>query len=221
MLFVVSPLAALAWRAATSPAFWPSLAKPIVRDALFLSAATTAVTLVLAVLFGTPLAFLLARRRFPGKRLVETVIDLPLILPPVVAGIALLLAFGRRGVLGDELQLIGVTLPFTTAAVVVAQVFVAVPFYVRSATVGFLGVPADVEEAAAIDGASTLAALRDVTLPLAMPGLAAGAVLCWARATSRAGHRRCRSRSWRPTRATWMPLSPWRPCCWRSRPGSC
>ena len=187
VLFILVPLGSLIWRAATSPTFWPSLAKPIVRDALLLSAATTAATLLFAVVLGTPLALLLARRRFPGKRLVETVIDLPLILPPVVAGIALLLAFGRRGVLGDELRLVGVTLPFTTAAVVVAQVFVAVPFYVRSATVGFLAVPPDVEEAAAMDGASALALLRDITLPLAMPGLAAGAVLCWARALSEFG----------------------------------
>ena len=114
-------------------------------------------------------------------------IDLPLVLPPVVAGIALLLAFGRRGVLGDELHLIGITLPFTTAAVVIAQVFVAVPFYVRSAKVGILAVPRDIEEAAAIDGADGWTVFRDVTLPLALPGLAGGAVLCWARALSEFG----------------------------------
>src|SRR5215210_1703558 len=187
VLFLLVPLLAMVWRAATSAAFWPSLSKPIVREALTLSALTTGTTLGIAFLLGTPLAHLLARRRFPGKQLVETVIDLPLVLPPVVAGIALLLAFGRRGVLGNELQLIGITLPFTTAAVVLAQVFVAVPFYVRSAKVGILAVPREVEEAAAVDGASPAMVFRDVTLPLALPGLAAGAVLCWARALSEFG----------------------------------
>jgi molybdate transport system permease protein len=185
--FILVPLLAIVWRTATAGAFWPSLGKPIVREALTLSAVTTGVTLVIAFVVGTPLAHLLARRRFPGKQLVETVVDLPLVLPPVVAGIALLLAFGRRGVLGDELQLIGITLPFTTAAVVIAQVFVAVPFYVRSAKVGILAVPREIEEAAAIDGAAGWIILRDVTLPLALPGLAAGAVLCWARALSEFG----------------------------------
>jgi len=187
VVFIVVPLAALIWRAAQSAAFWSSLAKPIVRDALQLSALTTGITLLVAFSIGTPLAFLLARRQFPGKRLVETIIDLPLVLPPVVAGIALLLAFGRRGLLGDGLQILGITLPFTTAAVVIAQVFVAVPFYVRSAKLGFLAVPPDLEEAAAIDGATAWTSFRDITLPLAAPGLAAGAVLCWARALSEFG----------------------------------
>ncbi|MCC2627298.1 MAG: molybdate transporter, inner rane subunit [Thermomicrobiales bacterium] len=170
VLFIVVPLLAVVGRAATAEAFWPSLSKPIVREALTLSAITTGITDLIAFLIGTPLAHLLARRRFPGKQLVETVIDVPLVLPPVVAGIALLLAFGRRGLLGHELELVGITLPFTTAAVVMAQVFVAVPFYVRSAKVGILAVPREVEEAAAVDGASPAKVFRDVTLPLALLG---------------------------------------------------
>ncbi|MDQ3693986.1 MAG: ABC transporter permease [Chloroflexota bacterium] len=188
LLFVILvPLAAMVWRAAASGTFWSSLAKPIVREALQLSAITTGITLVIAFIVGTPLALLLARHRFPGKHLVETVIDLPLVLPPVVAGIALLLAFGRRGLLGEQLTWLGVSLPFTTAAVVIAQVFVSVPFYVRSAKVGILAVPQDIEEAAAVDGAAAWAIFRDVTFPLALPGLAAGTVLCWARALSEFG----------------------------------
>ncbi len=187
VVFIAIPLIALVERAVGSPDFWPSLTKPIVRDALRLSAVTTGATLAVALVTGTPLAFLLARRQFRGKRLVETLVDLPLVLPPVVAGIALLVAFGRRGLLGDELRLIGVSLPFSTAAVIVAQVFVAVPFYVRGAKVGFAGVPADVEEAAAIDGATPWQIFRLITVPLALPTLSSGLVLCWARALGEFG----------------------------------
>ena len=184
---IALPLAALVLRAVQEGAFGRKLVSDYVVDALRLSAISTSVTLVLAVATGTPLAFALARRRFRGKQLVETLVDLPLVLPPVVAGIALLVAFGRRGVLGDELRLLGISLPFTLAAVILAQVFVAVPFYVRSAKVGFAAVPRDVEEAAAIDGASPWQSFRDVTVPLAMPGIGAGMVLCWARALSEFG----------------------------------
>ena len=184
---IALPLVALVIRAIQEEAFGRKLVSDYVVDALRLSAISTAATLVLAVATGTPLAFALARRRFPGKRLVETLVDLPLVLPPVVAGIALLVAFGRRGLLGDELRLLGISLPFTLAAVILAQVFVAAPFYVRSAKVGFAAVPRDVEEAAALDGATPWASFRDVTLPLAMPGIGAGMVLCWARALSEFG----------------------------------
>ena len=184
---IALPLVALVIRAIQEGAFGRKIVSDYVVDALRLSAISTVATLVIAVATGTPLAFALARRRFPGKRLVETLVDLPLVLPPVVAGIALLVAFGRRGLLGDELSALGITLPFTLAAVVLAQVFVAVPFYVRSAKVGFAAVPRDVEEAAAVDGATPWASFRDVTVPLAMPGIAAGMVLCWARALSEFG----------------------------------
>ena len=156
-------------------------------DALRLSGLTTALALGLAVAFGTPLAWVLARRAFRGRQLVETLVDLPLVLPPVVAGVALLTAFGRRGLLGAELEALGIALPFTTAAVVVAQVFVAAPFYVRSARIGFAAISREVEEAAAIDGADGWRVFRDVTWPLARHGVLAGAVLCWARALSEFG----------------------------------
>jgi molybdate transport system permease protein len=187
LLFIVVPLLALIWRAATDPLFGPSLATPLVRQALWVTAVTTTLTLVVSTVMGTPLAYLLARRDFPGKRLVETAAELPLILPPVVAGVALLMAFGRRGWLGGSLALLGVELPFTMAAVVLAQTFVAGPFYVRSAKLGFRAIAPELEEAAAIDGASPWAGFWYVTLPLALPGLASGLILCLARALSEFG----------------------------------
>jgi molybdate transport system permease protein len=156
-------------------------------QALRVTAVTTLLTLLAVVVVGTPLAYLLARRAFRGKWLVELAVDLPLVLPPVVAGVALLMAFGRRGLLGPPLSAFGIELPFTLAAVVLAQIFVAGPFYVRSARVGFAGVDHAIEEAAAIDGASAWQAFRHVTAPLALPGIAGGAVLCFGRALSEFG----------------------------------
>lgn len=187
LLFLAVPIVALFWRALGMPDFWPSLGQPLVLQALRLSAITSTITLGIALVAGTPLALVLARRSFPGKRLVETLVDLPLVLPPVVAGVALLMAFGRVGVLGRELDWLGIEIPFTTAAVVMAQLFVAVPFYVRGAKVGFLAVAPEVEEAAALDGADAWATFRHVTLPLALPGIGSGLVLCWARALSEFG----------------------------------
>lgn len=184
---MVLPVVALLWRGLASPDFWPSLTKPVVLQALGLTAATTALALAIAVFTGTPLAYLLARRAFPGRWLVQTIADLPLVLPPMVAGVALLMAFGRRGVLGTQLAHAGIDLPFTTAAVVLAQIFVAAPFYIRGARVGFASVEREVEDAAAIDGATFWQCFRLVTLPLARPGLAGGAVLCLGRALSEFG----------------------------------
>lgn len=187
VLFILVPLVGLIWRAVTAPDFWASLGKPIVLEALKLTALTSGITVVFALVMGTPLAYVLARRTFPGKWLVEAIVDIPLILPPVVAGVALLIAFGRRGLLGAELSALDIEIPFTTAAVVMAQIFVGIPFYVRSARLGFIAVDPSVEEAASIDGASAWRIFRDVTLPLAFPGITSGIVLCWARALSEFG----------------------------------
>lgn len=184
---VVVPLVALVVRAVTSPDFLQSLTAPVVLQALRVTAASTTLALLTIVITGTPLAYLLARRSFPGRDLVNLVVDLPLVLPPVVAGVALLMAFGRRGLLGQQLGSVGIELPFTLAAVVLAQVFVAGPFYIRGAIVGFATIDSEVEEAAAIDGASTWASFRFVTLPLAAPGIASGAILCFGRALSEFG----------------------------------
>lgn len=187
VLFIVIPLVALIWRAMADPAFWPSMTKPLVVDALRVTFVTTAATLLVSMVAGTPLAYVLARRSFTGKWLIETITDLPLVLPPVTAGVALLMAYGRRGVLGPQLEVLGIELPFTMAAVVMAQLFVAAPFYIRGAKLGFAAIEPEIEEAAAIDGASTLRGFWYVTLPLALPGMMSGIVLCLARAVSEFG----------------------------------
>src|SRR5579859_983338 len=187
VLFVAVPLLALTWRAAQSGALWSSLAQPPIRDALRLSLTTSLLTVAIVLLLGTPLAYLLARRRFPGQALVDTLVDLPMVLPPVVAGVALLMAFGRRGVLGPALAGAGLDVAFTAKAVVAAQLFVSSPFYIRAARVGFQGVDATLEQAAAIDGASPWRGFRHITLPLSLPALLSGLVLCWARALSEFG----------------------------------
>lgn len=185
--FIALPVVALVLRGVTTPQFWGSLAKPLVLQALFLTVLTTIMTLLIVLATGTPLAYLLARRRFPGRALLQTIVDLPLVLPPMVAGVALLMAFGRVGLLGTPLRLIGLDLPFTTAAVVMAQTFVAAPFYVRSARLGFAAIDRSVEEAALMDGAAFTQTFFGILLPLARPGLTGGAVLCLGRALSEFG----------------------------------
>jgi len=187
MLFIVVPLAALVWRAVIDPTLWSSLTKRLVLDALWVTGLTTSATLLIALIAGTPLAYLLARHHFPGKWLVEIATDLPLVLPPVAAGVALLMAFGRRGVLGPSLAVLGIELPFTMTAVVLAQLFVAGSFYIRGAKLGFAAIDPELEEAAAMDGASPWASFWYVTLPLALPGITSGIVLCMARAVSEFG----------------------------------
>jgi len=136
---------------------------------------------------GVPLAWVQARLTFPGRRLVRAVTTLPMVLPPVVGGVALLLAFGRRGLLGRPLAAIGIRLPFTTTGAIVAEAFVAMPFLILTAEAGFRAVDADLEEAARALGASPWKVFRRVTLPLARPSIAAGVVLCWARALGEFG----------------------------------
>src|SRR5581483_4166179 len=159
----------------------------LVLDAMRLSAITSTVALFLALVFGTPLAYLLARGSFPGKALADLLVDLPVVLPPTVAGVALLVAFGRRGILGGQIEGLGIDLAFTTAAVVMAQLFVSAPFYIRAAKAGFESVSREYEGVAATLGASPLEIFVRVTLPLAWPSVVAGAVLCWARALSELG----------------------------------
>jgi molybdate transport system permease protein len=181
------PVAALVGRAVSGGTLARSLERAAVRDALTLSLSTTLVSVTLAVLIGLPLAVLLARTRFPGSTLVEAVVDLPIVLPPSVAGLALLLALGRRGVVGPTLDALGIEIPFTTAAVVIAQTFVSAPFFIRSARTGIAAVERDLEDAARVDGASELRLFLAVTLPLAAPALAAGLVMGWARSLGEFG----------------------------------
>ncbi|WP_431993136.1 molybdate ABC transporter permease subunit [Streptomyces albogriseolus] len=187
LAFLLVPLLALVVRAPwrdlpeqlTSPAVWDALR-------LSLVCATTATALSLVV--GVPLAWLLARTDFPGRSLVRALVTLPLVLPPVVGGVALLLALGRNGIVGRLLdEWFGVTLPFTTAGVVLAETFVALPFLVISVEGTLRAADPRFEEAAATLGASRFTAFRRVTLPLIAPGVAAGAVLAWARALGEFG----------------------------------
>ena len=164
-----------------------SVAVQSVLTALALSLGTTAVSLGVTVVLGTPLALLLARRSFRGSNLLETVIDLPIVLPPSVAGLALLLVLGRRGLLGDSLAILGIDIPFTTLAVIVAQTFVSAPFFIRSARTGFASVDHDLEDAARVDGASERQLFRSITVPLASAALAAGLVMSWARSLGEFG----------------------------------
>jgi molybdate transport system permease protein len=156
-------------------------------QAIVLSLGTSSATVLLTIAFGTPLAYALARRRFPGRTLVDVMVDLPTVLPPAVAGIALLMAFGRRGIIGAELHRIGIDIAFTPVAVVLAQTFVAAPYYIKSAAVGLAAVSDDLLDAAALDGASPMSVFRFVTLPLAWRGITGGAALCWSRALGEFG----------------------------------
>ena len=155
--------------------------------ALWISLETTLVATMLCVLLGTPVAFVLARSRFRGRELVDTLIDLPVTVPPVVAGVALLLVFGRRGLLGHYLDVVGIQIPFTTVAVIMAQVFMASPFYVKAARAGFQAVDRSLEEVAGTLGAGEWRVFWTVTVPLARPALIAGTILAWARSLSEFG----------------------------------
>ena len=187
ILFLAVPVIGLVVRAFFGGGLLAALASPVVLEALRLSIVTTAVSLGLTLAFGTPLAFLLARRTFRGSSLVETAVDLPIVIPPSVAGLALLFVFGRQGLVGGTLELFGITIPFTTFAVVLAQTFVAAPFFIRSARTGIAGVDRDIEDAARVDGATERDVFRWVTVSLAGPALVAGAVMSWSRALGEFG----------------------------------
>ena len=184
--FFVVPLIGLVLRAPWSEAV-ARVGEDEVAAALRLSAIVSLAALGLALVFGAPLAWVLARKSFPGQRLLRGLVLLPMVLPPTVAGVGLLTALGRRGLLGGALERVGVSLPFTTAAAAVAAAFVASPFLIVTLEAAFRSVDTRVEGAAATLGASRLTILRTVTLPAVAPSLAAGATLCWARALGEFG----------------------------------
>ncbi len=186
LLFFLLPLLALVLRTDLAH-LAATLASADVATAISLSIVTTLCALGITLVAGTPLAYLLARRDFPGRPIVETLLDLPLVLPPAVAGIALLFAFGRFTLIGHWFAESGHEIAFTQVAVVIAQLFVAGPFYVKSATVAFAGVDRDLEQAAALDGASAFAVFRHITVPLTAQALLGGAVMMWARALGEFG----------------------------------
>jgi molybdate transport system permease protein len=178
LIFLVLPVAAILIKVARATAPLDSLGSSVVTEALRLSLVTSSISAV---------AFLLARYRFPGRAVVDSLVDLPMVLPPAVAGLGLLMAFGRRGILGGALDVLGLELAFTTAAVVMAQTFVAAPFYIRSAKAGFEAVDQELERVSATLGSSRLRTFFRVTVPLAGPALMGGAVMAWARALGEFG----------------------------------
>jgi len=163
------------------------LAHPMTRTAIALSLRTTLLTLLILVLLGTPLALWLARARGRAKAWLQAAVELPIVLPPAVLGLALLMSFGRAGVFGRLLDTLGIALPFSTAAVIIAQLIVSAPFYVQTARVGFEAVDENLVLVARSLGASSFGAFRRITLPLASSAILTGAALAWARALGEFG----------------------------------
>src|SRR5437762_9575597 len=184
--FFVLPLVGLVLRAPWGDAL-RSLTSPDTLEALKLSLIASLSSTAVSLLLGVPLAWVYARIEFPGRTVLRALTTLPMVLPPVVGGIALLLAFGRRGLLGSWLASIDVTLPYTTAAVVMAETFVAMPFLVLTVEAGLRSMDRRYEDAARTLGAGRWTVFWRVTVPLLAPSLAAGAVLCWARALGEFG----------------------------------
>jgi molybdate transport system permease protein len=186
LAFLLIPVLAIFLRIPPGELF-SQLGSEVAIDALIVTAKTTAIAQAVILAIGTPAAYLLATRRFRGRSLVITLVELPLVLPPAVAGIGLLVAFGRQGLLGDAIGALGVSVGFTQGAVVLAVIFVASPFYIRQAIAAFESVDADLLSASRTLGAGPARTFRRVALPLAAGGLAAGAALSFARGVAEFG----------------------------------
>jgi molybdate transport system permease protein len=180
------PLFALIWRSIGKDFFTYALSDKAL-SALKLSLLTSTISVALALSTGTPLAYLLAHWKFPDRTWIDLLVDLPVVLPPAVAGIALLMAFGRMGIFGGWLNNLGITLPFTTAAVIIAQTFVSAPFLVRSARIGFATIDPQQQEAARMEGANEWQVFRYIMIPLAGRALLTGIILAWTRALGEFG----------------------------------
>ncbi len=187
VMFIGLPVAALLVRAGQQSGFWDAVTGDLALTALRLSLTTSAVSVGVVVLVGTPFAYLLARSENLLAKVIDTLVELPIVLPPVVAGVAMLMAFGRGGLLGQGLDDAGIAIPFTTVAVVFAQMFVAAPFYVRTAKLGFQSVARDYEDVSLTLGVSPWRTFWRTTLPLAAPSVLTGLGLAWARALAEFG----------------------------------
>ncbi len=186
LLFLLLPLIALIARVDAAQ-LWEHLRQEQVGQAIALSLSTSLVTLALTFVLGTPVAYYLSHRHYRFFRLVDTLIELPTVLPPAVAGVALLMAFGRRGLVGEWLSPLGISLPFTAAAVVMAQLFIAAPLYIKAAALGFGDVDCELKKAAALDGASRWQTFRYIMLPISWTAVLTGLVMTWARALGEFG----------------------------------
>jgi molybdate transport system permease protein len=187
VVFIGLPVLALLVRAAQQEAFIASLTSPLALQALQLSLVTSAISIMIVVLVGTPFAHLLARSDSFLLKVVDSMVELPIVLPPVVAGVAMLMAFGRQGLIGPALSELGIILPFTTTAVILAQIFVAAPFYIRASKLGFQSVDPDYENVSQTLGVSPWRTFWRLTLPMAAPSILTGVALAWARAISEFG----------------------------------
>lgn len=185
-LFVIVPLAGILLKI-DWPNFIPLVTSQSSRTALVLSLRTATASTVVCVLIGVPMALVLARGRFPGQSILRALVLLPLVLPPVVGGIALLYTFGRQGLLGQQLEAVGIRIAFSTTAVILAQSFVSLPFLVVSLEAGLRTAGTNYQTIAATLGARPTTVLRRVTLPLVVPGLVSGAVLAFARSLGEFG----------------------------------
>jgi molybdate transport system permease protein len=187
LLFIALPVISLFLHVSPNE-FLSTLKQDQVRQAIQLSFLTSISTVFLTILFGTPLAYLLQRQRNSRfYHLADTLIDLPTVLPPSVAGVALLMAFGRRGLLGAWLSSIGISIPFTPLAVIMAQTFIAAPFYIKAATIGFMGIDCELKKSAALDGANRWQTFRYIMLPMSWMSLLSGSVMTWARSLGEFG----------------------------------
>jgi molybdate transport system permease protein len=186
LLLMALPLVALAW-STDLESLQRGLEHRLFAPAMWLSIRTTLVSLAVMVVTGTPLAWWLASSRTRIARVVELLVNLPIVIPPAVVGVALLQTFGRKGLLGGWLETLGLQVPFTSTAVVLAQVVVAAPFFVQAAANAFRKVDDEMLVVARTLGASRLEAFFRITVPIALPGLLAGASLGWARALGEFG----------------------------------
>jgi molybdate transport system permease protein len=186
MAFIALPVIALFLRSPLETTI-ESLHDPVVLDALRLSLTTSTITTITVVIIGTPIAYVSARFHYFGKELADSLIDLPVIMPPAVAGIALLMAFGRMGIVGHHLSGLGISIAFTTLAVIIAQVFVSSPFYIRQAKTSFEDVDLAFENAARTLGASRIYTFFHVILPIAVNGLISGTIMAFARSLGEFG----------------------------------
>jgi len=186
ILFIVIPIIALFSRVSLADLL-DTLQQEPAQQAIRVSLTTSLTTVLVTLIFGTPVAYHLSHPQARFHRMLDTLIDLPTVLPPAVAGLALLMAFGRRGLLGEWFTILGFAIPFTPVAVIMAQTFIAAPLYIRAAALGFSSVDVELKRAAAIDGASRWQVFRHVIAPMSWMALLGGCVLTWARALGEFG----------------------------------
>lgn len=186
LLFLALPVLQLFFKIEPTE-FIASIQTREVLQAIWLSLKTTLITVVLTIVFGTPVAYLLHHRKLRLAKIADLLVDLPTVLPPAVVGLALLLVFGRMGWIGKVLNLAGIQIPYSTAAVVLAQMFIASPYYIRSTTMGFANVGCEIKRAAALDGASRWQVFRYIMVPMSGMAIINGCVLTWARALAEFG----------------------------------